>query len=129
MAAGADPGQMSRQAVGRYGEGVAVRFLTDKGLTILDRNWHCREGEIDIVAFDPVERCLVVVEVKTRRSQRYGSPLEAVTERKAARLRVLAACWLREHSVSVGQVRIDVIGIVRPRTGPAEVTHVRDVTP
>lgn len=77
------------QELGRYGEDVAVRHLHDQGLVILERNWRCRAGEIDIVARHG--DVLVFCEVKTRRSDRFGSPVEAVTPRKLARMRVLAA--------------------------------------
>lgn len=112
-------------AVGAYGERVAARYLTDAGMQVLDRNWRCRLGELDIVALDG--SCLVVCEVKTRRSMTYGSPLEAVTVRKAARLRRLAASWLVEHAdtgVHITDVRVDVVGVLRPRTGPALIEHV-----
>ncbi|AKU16402.1 YraN family protein [Luteipulveratus mongoliensis] len=118
----------ARQAVGHYGENVAAGYLQDKGLRIVERNWRCAAGEIDIVAYDDATACLVVVEVKTRRSETYGSPLEAVTWSKAARLRRLAASWLEEHRARPASVRIDVIGVIRPRRGPARVTHVQDVT-
>ena len=108
-------------AVGAYGERVAARHLRDAGLQVLERNWRCDQGEIDLVALDG--SCLVVCEVKTRRSLVYGSPVEAVTARKAARLRRLAACWLADHELVVDDVRIDVIGVLRPRRGPAQVDH------
>ena len=81
--------------VGAYGERLAARYLAEAGLEVLDRNWRCAQGEVDIVALDG--DCLVVCEVKTRRGQGFGDPVEAVTWRKAARLRRLAACWLAEH--------------------------------
>ena len=93
-------------------------------MTILDRNWRCDQGEIDIVAMDG--SCLVIVEVKTRRSLSYGSPVEAVTAVKAARLRRLAGCWMTDHRSLVGsvaEVRIDVIGVLRPARGPAQIEH------
>lgn len=111
-------------AVGAYGERLAARYLTESGLQILDRNWRCEQGEIDIVAMD--DTCLVIVEVKTRRSLAYGSPVEAVTAVKAARLRRLAACWITDHRSlvdSVADVRIDVVGVLRPRSGPARIEH------
>jgi putative endonuclease len=111
-------------AVGAYGERLAARYLTEVGMTILDRNWRCDQGEIDIVAMD--DACLVIVEVKTRRSLSFGSPVEAVTAVKAARLRRLAGCWIADHRSlidSVADVRIDVIGILRPTRGPAQVEH------
>ena len=82
-------------AVGAYGERLAARYLVESGMQILDRNWRCDQGEIDIVAMD--DTCLVIVEVKTRRSLAFGSPVEAVTAVKAARLRRLAGCWMADH--------------------------------
>ena len=111
-------------AVGAYGERLAARYLVESGMQILDRNWRCDQGEIDIVAMD--DGCLVIVEVKTRRSLAFGSPVEAVTAVKAARLRRLAACWLTDHRSeveTVADVRIDVVGVLRPRTGPARIEH------
>ncbi len=108
-------------AVGAYGERVAARHLEAAGLEVLERNWRCDQGEIDLVALDG--SCLVVCEVKTRRSLAYGSPVEAVTPRKAARLRRLAGCWLESHDLVVDDVRIDVVGVLRPRRGAAQVEH------
>jgi putative endonuclease len=115
-------------AVGAYGERLAARYLVESGMQILDRNWSCDQGEIDIVAMDGT--CLVIVEVKTRRSLVFGSPVEAVTAVKAARLRRLTGCWLAEHRSLVdslvdplADVRIDVIGVLRPPQGPAQIEH------
>lgn len=113
------------QALGAYGERLAVDRLVAAGMSILDRNWRCRDGEIDIVARDG--DALVVCEVKTRSGVQFGSPLEAVTPEKAARLRRLAAGWLAAHEVHPASVRIDVVAVVRPARGPAEVEHVRGV--
>lgn len=110
-----------RRTVGEYGERLAARYLQDQGLSIVDRNWRCALGEIDLVAREG--DCLVFCEVKTRRSVRFGDPVEAVTPAKAARLRRLAAAWLREHGVRSGRIRIDVVAILRPSSGPATVRH------
>jgi putative endonuclease len=82
----------AKDAIGRYGEDVAARHLTDAGLTILDRNWRCRAGELDIIAVD--SGVLVFCEVKTRSSTQFGDPAEAVIGAKAARIRRLAMAWL-----------------------------------
>ena len=74
-----------RQQLGRYGEAYAARYLVEHGMEVLDRNWRCAAGEIDLVLRDG--DVLVVCEVKTRASLAFGSPFEAVTERKLARLR------------------------------------------
>ena len=112
-------------AIGEYGEGLACEYLEVLGYEIVDRNWRCDQGELDIVARDG--GCLVFCEVKTRRSTQFGSPIEAVTVRKAMRLRRLAVSWLRAHPARVDEVRIDVIGVLRRGTAPAEIEHLRDV--
>lgn len=118
------PGR-AKDAVGAYGERVAAAHLVAAGMVILERNWRCRTGEIDIVARDG--DTLVVCEVKTRRGTGYGSPLEGVTARKAARLRRLAAEWVHQRGVHLPEIRIDLVGVLRPRRGPAQVEHVRGV--
>ena len=115
----------ARTALGRFGEDVAVRHLVGMGMTVLERNWRCDLGEIDIVARSG--DVLVVVEVKTRATDTFGSPAEAVTARKAFRLRRLAARWLAEHPVSPAEIRIDVVGVVLPRRGAPQVDHLEAV--
>ena len=120
-----------RTALARYGEDLAARRLTAAGMTVLERNWRCRDGEIDIVARDG--NALVVVEVKTRSGTDYEHPMRAVTAAKLDRLRRLAERWLAErwpaHAPAAGPppggVRIDLVGVIRPRTGAARVEHVR----
>lgn len=111
----------AKDAVGRYGEDVAVAHVQAAGWTVLDRNWRCAVGELDVVCLDGRE--LVAVEVKTRRSDRFGSPAEAVTGVKLARLRRLTAAWLDAHDVHAASVRIDVIAVTLPPRGAATVEH------
>lgn len=113
----------TKQALGAYGESLAARHLAGQGMVLLDRNWRCPVGEIDLVLRDGDD--LVVCEVKTRRSLDYGTPHEAVTERKVERLRELARRWQEEHGVSAPDVRLDMVCILRPRRGPATIDHVR----
>lgn len=113
------------QAIGKYGEEVAARFLTAQGMTVLDRNWRCDAGEIDIVARDG--NTLVVCEVKTRSSLAYGSPLEAVDRAKAGRQHRLAARWLAASGLRVPAIRIDVVAVLRGARGAATVDHRRGV--
>ncbi|GGX73085.1 YraN family protein [Streptomyces fructofermentans] len=115
----------ARRALGRYGEELAARRLTESGMTVLRRNWRSgRAGEIDIVARDG--DALVVCEVKTRRSSAFEHPMAAVTPVKAARLRGLAERWLQEHGgAPPGGVRIDVVGVLVPARGAPVVEHVR----
>jgi putative endonuclease len=113
-----------RTALGAYGERLAARFLVDSGLVVLDRNWRCRDGEIDIVAGDGDE--LVVCEVKARSSTRFGTPLEAITPQKADRLYRLGQRWLAAHDVTFVSVRVDVV-CVMVGTGRARLEHLRAV--
>lgn len=113
-----------RAALGRYGEELAARLLRARGMTLLDRNWRCDAGELDLVLRDGDD--LVVVEVKTRTSDACGTPHEAVHPEKLARLRRLAARWLAEHDdARPAGVRVDLVAVLRPRRGPSVVEHVR----
>ncbi len=118
----------ARRGLGRYGEELAARRLTEAGMTIVERNWRCgRSGEIDIVARDG--STLVVCEVKTRRSGAFQHPMAAVTPAKARRLRDLAERWIQSHGgAPPGGVRIDLVGVVLPRRGAATVEHARGVS-
>src|SRR5215468_3584170 len=91
-------GPRAKDAVGGYGERVAVAYLIARGLILLDRNWRCPLGEIDIVMRDRGD-VLVFVEVKARRSDRFGTPAEAVGHAKVRRLRRLAAAWLAQAGI------------------------------
>jgi putative endonuclease len=115
----------AKDELGRTGEQVAAEYLERAGLRILDRNWRSRDGEVDIVAAD--RQVLVVCEVKTRSGTRFGTPLEAVTRHKRARLRRLAAQWLVAHGVLFDEVRIDVIGVIKEKSGEFQIEHVRGV--
>jgi putative endonuclease len=114
-----------KDVLGKDGEQAAVDYLEGCGFRILDRNWRCAEGEIDIVA---VERhTFVVCEVKTRSGTRYGTPLEAVGRAKRNRLRKLAIRWLTAHGVRFDQIRIDVVGLLYEGTGGFTIRHIRGV--
>lgn len=114
-----------RTAVGGYGEQIAARHLTEAGMEILDRNWRCELGEIDLVARD--RDALVICEVKTRRGVGYGTPSEAVTARKVRRLRRLAVRWIEQSGRRAPEVRIDVVSVLLAARGSALVEHVRGV--
>jgi putative endonuclease len=109
--------------LGSRGETIAAVYLTDAGLSVLDRNWRCRDGELDIVAREG--SAIVFCEVKTRRATGFGHPVEAVTPAKQRRLRVLAQRWLAAHDEHAPDLRFDVVGVLVRPTGPALVTHLR----
>lgn len=115
----------AKDLLGKQGEQLAADFLAKAGLEILDRNWRCTQGEIDIVAADG--RVLVICEVKTRSGVRFGTPLESVTRQKASRLRRLAVRWVLTRNVIYEDIRIDVIGVLQTGPGQFSIEHVRGV--
>jgi putative endonuclease len=98
-----------KDELGRRGEQVAAEWLQERGLTLLDRNWRCPSGELDLILRDGPT--LVFAEVKTRSSLEFGHPFEAITSRKAARLRRLAAAWCRERGPGSAALRIDAVAV------------------
>jgi putative endonuclease len=114
-----------RMRLGAFGEAYAARHLTDLGMVVLDRNWRCPAGEIDLVLREG--RTLVVCEVKTRASAQFGTPVEAVTEEKADRLRRLAAAWVEQRGLRPCHVRLDLVGVLVRGNAVVSVDHVRGV--
>jgi putative endonuclease len=123
------PSTESRQQVGRRGEDLACAELERQGMEVVDRNWRCALGEIDIVAAEPGERgiTLVFCEVKCRTGMGFGHPLEAITFAKMRTLRQLAAHWLRQHRITAKGIRLDAIGVVMLPGQEPSLTHVKAV--
>jgi putative endonuclease len=117
------PMTRATDAVGAYGERVACAHLVEQGMVVLDRNWRCRSGEIDLILRDGSD--LVFCEVKTRRGDRFGTPAEAVDATKARRLRRLAAQWLAQAGLRPHTVRFDVVSVLPQPAGAARVEHLR----
>jgi putative endonuclease len=115
----------TRKALGDYGETLAARHLVEQGMLLLDRNWRCDEGEIDLVLRDG--DVLVICEVKTRSGLDCGTPHEAVDDAKLARLQRLAVRWRQAHDIRPVDVRIDLVAVLRPRRGPSILDHVRGI--
>ena len=103
----------ARRALGVAGEQRAAEWYLAHGYAVVDRNWRCREGELDLVVRRHAE--LVFVEVKTRRSDRFGVPAEAVTPTKQRRLRLLASRYLQETGRRAPSLRFDVVAILADR--------------
>lgn len=114
-----------KDLLGKRGEEAAAAFLTTAGHEIIDRNWRCSYGEIDLITRDARE--IVFVEVKTRSSTAKGHPLEAITPEKLSRLRVLAGRWIAAHPGTASRIRIDAIGIVAPRNAAPQVHYRRAI--
>jgi putative endonuclease len=109
------PGR-SRRRLGNFGEAAAAAYLTRHGYDVLERQWRCASGEIDLIARH--EGCLVFVEVRTRSSAAYGSPEESITPTKQQRLIALAYVYLAAHNLDdTTPWRIDVIAIIIDASG------------
>jgi putative endonuclease len=109
-----DPRPNPRRALGDEGEEAVARWYADAGYAVVDRNWRCREGELDVVAVRGAT--LVFCEVKTRRTTAFGVPAEAVTVTKQRRLRTLAMRWLDAHpDQGARTLRFDVASVLAPR--------------
>ncbi|CAN5142928.1 YraN family protein [soil metagenome] len=115
----------AKDILGRRGEDLAAAALVARGYLVLDRNWRCPLGELDIVAVDGAET--VFIEVKTRSGLGFGHPFDSVTPVKLARLRRLAAAWCEAQPGGHDLIRIDVIGVILPAVGEPVIEHLERV--
>jgi putative endonuclease len=106
-----------RRALGAAGEQRAAEWYAARGYQVLDRNWRCRDGELDLIV--RLGATVAFSEVKARSSDRFGYPVEAVTRAKQVRIRRLATRWLRERAGSFGPrptvIRFDVVSVLDGR--------------
>ncbi len=116
----------TKDKLGQRGEALAAGYLEGAGMRIIDRNWRCPVGEIDLVAVDG--STLVVVEVKTRSSVDYGHPLEAITPGKLERLYLLASKWARAHDLRFSGFRVDAVAIIDDGVSEPVIDHLRAVS-
>ncbi|MFT4164999.1 MAG: YraN family protein [Microlunatus sp.] len=120
----------TRNEIGAMGETLAALELQNQGMEILDRNWSCRWGEIDVVALDLSggRRTAVFCEVKCRTGRGFGDPLESITSAKVSRLRKLAAEWLSQHrEFGFDGARLDAIGVLLERDQQPVLTHITGI--
>lgn len=110
-----------KQEFGTYGEDLAEAWLCERGFVVVERNWRCPQGELDIVARDGGD--LVFVEVKTRSSGLFGTGAEAVTRQKLVRLRRAAAQWLIERRPPFTSARFDVVTVTTSRDAAPVIEH------
>lgn len=125
MSADTKPPKPRHLTTGERGEALAARYLEEQGLTVLSRNWRCPDGELDLVLTDGNK--VIVCEVKTRSSDSYGTPGEAVDDTKAARIRRLAREWRTQHNVTHIETRYDIVSIVWPPGETPQVNHLKGV--
>lgn len=114
-----------RKQIGADGEAIAVAHLKAKGYSIIEQNWHCQRGEIDIVAQD--SDTWVFCEVKTRRSASTQQALVNITPKKQERMILAAQTYIAEHQLEDVLWRIDAIAVAMPSSGQAIIDHVEDV--
>lgn len=121
--------ERTRRRVGEQGEDLASQELERQGLQILQRNWHCAIGEIDIIAEDVADgrRTVVFCEVKCRTGLGFGDPLEAITYAKLRKLRQLAGEWLAASPRKPDAIRLDAVGVVLLPGHAPRLTHVRGI--
>ncbi len=100
-----------RQRLGAHGERRAARHYEAQGFEVVAQNWRCSDGELDLVLRGP--GVLVFAEVKTRSSDRFGSPAEAVTPTKQRRIRRLAQRFCAETGERAPELRFDVVSILK----------------
>lgn len=112
-----------RKQTGRQGEDIAVSFLTGKGYGLIERNWRCPGGELDIIAADG--DTLVFVEVRARSGLRFGPAEESITPAKQIRLIELAQTYLQEKAMPSQRWRIDVVAIQLGR-GLPQINHIEN---
>lgn len=115
--------------IGAAGENLAARMLKECGYQIIDRNWRCRFGEIDIICRDPRSARLVFAEVKTRTTQQYGGAKRGIGREKYGRLRQLVSLWFSQHpDQGKGHgARIDLIAIDVSNGKVPVITHCRGI--
>ncbi|MGQ9826030.1 MAG: YraN family protein [Desulfotomaculales bacterium] len=117
-----------RRDLGRQGEEAAASYLEERGYRVLARNYRCRFGEIDLIAFDG--EVLVFVEVRCRTSGRFGLPEESILWRKKARMRKIASHYLKSclsfPSANPPPVRFDVLALLKEGPSPFRVKHIKN---
>jgi putative endonuclease len=112
-------------SLGQRGEQLAAEYLKRQGYTILATNWHCKNGEIDIVA--QKADSLIFVEVRTRRADNTESAFESITPRKQARMIAAAQAYIATHELDNMDWRVDMIGIAIPRNGKPIIEYAEDI--
>ncbi|WP_249281041.1 YraN family protein [Paenibacillus sp. 7516] len=108
--------KLTRQQKGKIGEEAACRWLREQGYLIMEQNWRCRRGEIDIIAAHG--DLLVFVEVRSRSGAgKYGTPQESVDIRKMQQVRSTAAVYLQQLREKELQIRFDVVAVILDAAG------------
>lgn len=119
-----DDAAVNNKALGERGEEIAVAFLRGQRFAIVERNFRCKAGEVDIIARDG--KTLVFVEVKTRRNEAYGPPQLALTPFKQRQISKAALTWLAKKRLMEASARFDVVAIVLREHEVPAIEHIRN---
>lgn len=115
-----------RQEIGKWGENLACKYLEENNYKIIERNFLCRQGEIDIIAKDIVKKELVFVEVKTRSNLKYGNPIDAVDKQKREHMVQAIQYYMYKNGIKNVSIRVDVIEIYIQEQN-CKVNHIKQV--
>ncbi len=115
-----------RGEIGRWGESLACKYLQENQYKIIERNFLCRQGEIDIIAKDIIKQELVFIEVKTRSNLKYGAPIEAVNEQKQKHIKRVAKYYIYKKHINHIAVRIDVIEVYLKKQH-CKISHIKQI--
>lgn len=115
--------KIDSRELGKIGEGIAVKYLEEKGFEIIERNYRYSKGEIDIIAKDPVDGFLTFTEVKTRQNLEFGEPEYAITKAKQKQIRKIAELYLYEKEIENIDCRFDVIAIMLEDIDNPQINH------
>ena len=100
-----------RKEIGKWGENLACKYLEENNYKIIQRNFLCRQGEIDIIADDTIKKELVFIEVKTRSNLKYGNPAESVNKQKRRHMKQVAKYYMYQNSINKYAIRFDTIEV------------------
>lgn len=115
-----------RQEIGRWGENLACQYLEKNNYRVIERNFLCRQGEIDIIAIDITKKEIVFIEVKTRSNFKYGSPIDAVNKQKQKHIRQVARYYIYKNYIHNIAIRIDVIEVYLQKQN-CKINHIKQI--
>lgn len=115
-----------RQEIGKWGENLACKYLEDNNYNLIERNFLCRQGEIDIIAKDNAKQELVFIEVKTRSNFKYGNPSEAVNKEKLKHIKQTVKYYIYRNSINNIAIRFDIIEVYIQEQN-CKINHIKQI--
>ena len=115
-----------KQSIGKFGEDISCKYLKKNGYNVIERNFNCIQGEIDIIAFDIIKKEIVFIEVKTRTNFNYGFPSDSVNKNKMSHMKRSIEYYVYKRKLENFYMRIDVIEVILNK-GKYKLNHLKDV--